>query len=794
MLNVNENQYIVTTESRSFRMLFVLSADLRIRVSNVSKIKSMKFILMFWVLMFGLTLNGLTNAQTNPTPPTTGQPTTSTPAGTNQPTQQTNPNGSTSTTPPNSGSTTIRPGNEAQQSTQPQNTQQQQQQNTNPNSTTQSPRPQSPQITTQTQQNGAGQTTNTTNSPNNPINNGATTTTTTTTGTGGATNNSGTGATPTSGVGLAPGIAPAELPADPPPIAPNFEAPLRPLPSAERIGVDVANQMPLTLNDAIGMALQNNNNIDASRINVEIAEFGLRGARGIYDPLVSSENYYERSTTPTSSIIGGAGGTGSVTQVDYTGAARLGGFSRFGGGSYQADFSSTRLLSNNQNVTLNPQFPTALTFTYTQPLFRGLRFDNNRRNIEIAKKNISLSDAQFRQQAIEVIAQVQQAYWDLAFALRNLQVQIDAVKQARTQVESNQRLVSKGVLAPIDIVAANTQVTTFEQNIYTAQENVTRAENTLKTLILAERTATFWSSSITPVTPVSLEPPKVDLNEAVAGALKNRPEIAQFQANSDINKINEKFFRDLTKPRVDLIGTYTSAGLAGIQVPANPNAARGTNPLLIERINTLSTLSGLSPLDIPTTNTNTINSNLVGGYTKSLSNLLQQDYPTYRVGVRIELPFRNSVAKSNLGLTLAQNRSLENQRAQTEQIIESDVRNALQSLRSAEARLQAAAASRSSSEQLAESEARRLKAGTTTVFLVLQRQTELLAARGNELQAQTALNKAIAEFQRATGNTLEINNVSVIKDKTDGKIGFRQTAKGFDDDLKASTDFGASPK
>ncbi|MBA2493120.1 MAG: TolC family protein, partial [Acidobacteria bacterium] len=117
---------------------------------------------------------------------------------------------------------------------------------------------------------------------------------------------------------------------------------------------------------------------------------------------------------------------------------------------------------------------------YIQPLLRGRRFDINRRNIEIAKKNLSLTDSQFRQRAIEVIAQVEQAYWDLAYALRNLQVQIDAVKQARQQLESNQRLVSKGVLAPIDIIAANTQITTFEQSVYTAQEAITRAGTILK--------------------------------------------------------------------------------------------------------------------------------------------------------------------------------------------------------------------------------------------------------------------------------------------------------------------------
>lgn len=529
---------------------------------------------------------------------------------------------------------------------------------------------------------------------------------------------------PTQSVGNS-GVAPAVLPDDPPPVAPDFQAPIRPLPSAERVGVDMMNQLPMTLEEAIEKALQNNNDIDTSRNDVQIAEFNLRGARGIYDPLLVSENYYESATTPVASTIGGAT-NGSVTQTRYFGSAGVSGFSPVAGGSYSADFNSSRTSTSNTNATLNPQFPSALTLSYVQPLFRGLRFDINRRNIEIARKNLSLTDAQFRQRAIEVIAQVEQAYWNLFFALRNLQVQIDAVKQARTQLESNQRLVAQGVLAPIDVIAATTQITTFEQSVYTAQEDVTRAENNLKTLMLPDRTAAEWSRPITPVSEVSLEPPRIGLEIAVSEALKNRPELAELQTNAEINRIDERFYRDQTKPQIDLVGSYTAQGLAGTQAG--------------ERI---------PP------------ANLVGGYFNSLGNLFGQDYPTYRVGVAISLPWGNRTAKANLGRTLVQSDRIKNQQAQAEQIIEAEVRNSTQALRSSEARLASALASRQSAEQLYESEQRQFRAGTTTFYLVLQRQTELLTARSRELQAQTDLNKAISEFQRATGTTLSANNVTV---------------------------------
>ena len=690
-------------------------------------------------------------AQQTTQPPGTTQTQTQTPAA---------PQPSPTQLPPNAPGSTVRPSNDVQQSQQPQPVPEQQRQQTQPN--TQGPRPETPQSPGQTQT-GTGLPTTA-----NPA--GASGgQTTTAPPTGGA--QTGVGQTPGQNVGVTTGVAPAELPLPPPPISPDFRAPQRPLPSAERVGVDVSDQVSLTLSDAIRMALKNSNDIDESRIDVQIAEYNLTAARGVYDPVISSESYYERATTPTSSSLGGAGASGAVTQTDATGSGRLAGFSPWLGGNYQLDFSSTRLTTSNSNVRLNPQYPTAFSFTYTQPLLRGMRFDNNRRQIEIAKRNLTLTDAQFRQRAIDVIARVEQAYWDLAFALRNLQVQIDAVKQARTQVESNQRLVAQGVLAPIDIVAAQTQVTTFEQSVYSAQESVTQAENTLKTLILANRAEPLWARAITPVTPVNLEAPRVPLEQAVTAALANRMDLAQLRTSSDINDVNVRYFRDQTRPQLDLVGTYSGAGLAGTFVTPTT-----TTSAITQRVNDLSAIAGLPPL--PAATPAPIAPNLVGGYTQSLANLFEQKYPTARVGVRLSLPLRNRTAEANLGSSLAQGRRIGDQIRQAEQLIEADVRNSLQAVRSAEARLASAAASRSSAEQQYASEQRQLRAGTSTVFLVLQRQTELLAARGRELQAQTDLNKAVSALNRATGSTLTANNVAV---KTDSALPELEQTKPADD-------------
>src|SRR5262245_19666924 len=355
-----------------------------------------------------------------------------------------------------------------------------------------------------------------------------------------------------------------------PPVAPKFRAEQKQLPELGRVGVNLDRQHPLSLRDALSLALENNKDIEVARANVRMAEFDLLGTRGAYDPRFSSSAYYERIKSPISSFLSG-GQNGFTIQSDYTGTMRLEGQSPKYGGNYRLDFSSVRLTTNNQFVALNPQYPSALTFTYSQPLMRGFKIDNSRREIEIAKKNLSLSDAQFRQRAIETISSVQRAYWDLVFALRNLQIQRDAVRDAKTQLEHNKRMVTEGQLAPIDVVAAEAQISGFEQNVYSALEDVSRNENNLKNLIAENRQAEIWTESIVPTDAVDLTAPDVTLPDALKTALDNRPELQQSNVVREINDVNQRFLKDQTKPEIDLVGTYGISGLAGSVSTAGVN-------------------------------------------------------------------------------------------------------------------------------------------------------------------------------------------------------------------------------
>jgi len=515
----------------------------------------------------------------------------------------------------------------------------------------------------------------------------------------------------------------------------------------------------ITLDQAIADVLAHDRDLEISRIDRSIAAFNVTAANGAYDPRVGVQSYWERAVFPIGSIIGG-GPNGAISQTTANVVPQLSGLLPLGG-TYSLSLSSSRVSSDNQFNTLNPQYPSAMTLSFIQPLFRNLLYDDARHHIAVAKKNQALSNAQFRQRVTEIVTQAVDAYWDLVYAVRNLDLQVEAVDLARRQMESNQRLESQGLLAPIDVTEAETQFDNFKQNAYMAQENLTRAENVLKTLMAGDRLSPVWSKALVPETPREAAAPKVELVEAVNQAVAHRPELEQIKLSRAINDADSRYYHEQTKPQVDLVATYVGNGLAGRVLPPSPNPLTAGTDAIVARINQLSQIEGLPPVPPISFGSGAVPPLLVGGYGQSLANISGWNFPTLHAGVNVSLPVRNRTAEANLAASVAQGRRIENQIAQVEQLIEADVRNAVQSMDSARARLAAASAARQSAEAQHQSEVRKFQAGTSTVFLVLQRQTAMINARDLENRAQADSNKAIAEYERATAKTLENRSIDV---------------------------------
>ncbi|MDR3698611.1 MAG: efflux RND transporter permease subunit [Candidatus Sulfopaludibacter sp.] len=501
--------------------------------------------------------------------------------------------------------------------------------------------------------------------------------------------------------------------------------------------VGILGETGIKLPEAIERVLANDPDIQISRIQLQEAGYAIRSAQGFYDPVASAQAYHTRSVTPVTSIFGGSA-DGKLTQETWSATPQVNGLSPWGG-TYTVSFANQNLRTDNQFITLNPVYPTQLSLSLTQPLWRGLRFDENRHRLQVARKSQQLSVEQLRQRTIEVVTQAVQAYWELNSAWHNFQVQTEAVKLAERQYESNRRQAEQGVLAPIDAVAAQTQVATFQQSYFLAQQALTVAENNLKTLMLAGRADLMWSTALVPETEADPHAPVPALADAIKQALASRPELAENSLAAGVNALDARLARDGQKPRIDAFANVATQGLAGTNNPALANSA----------------LSSFFPSGFGAV------PQLVGGYGQSLSNLGSANFATVQVGVQFSLPIRNRTADAQAAIAVAEAHRLKTQQNQIEMAIEADVRNALQLVTDAELRFDAAALARRSAEDQYASEQRQFQAGTSTTFLVLQRQTDLISARAREVRARADCAEAMASLERATARTLEVRGISL---------------------------------
>lgn len=506
---------------------------------------------------------------------------------------------------------------------------------------------------------------------------------------------------------------------------------LPPLPDLTRLGVNSANVVTLSLNDAIRKALQNNNDIEVARHDVRLAETQLRAYLGVYDPIFLITPQYDNRVTPQQSIFGGATSAGTTSTSVFTLSPSIVKSFSTGGGTYQLTFSNSRSATNATNSLFNPVYSSNFSLTFTQPLMRNRSVDSNRHTIRVQKVRIEQSDADFRRKTIDVISLVQSAYWDLVFAMRDQQIQLDNLNLSRENLRQIEAQISAGAKAPLDRAEVLTEIANRQSALLTATQVVSIAENNIKQLMLKDSTAPEWSAQITPTDTPTVDTTPVNLNDAIAEARKNRPELQRLSMQRRINDLDLRFFTDQTKPQVDLQTTFATTGLAGTPIPCT-----GSN----------------CPVPAP---------NLVGGYARDLRNLAGFGTRNISIGVAIQIPLRNTTAKANLAGTQIQREQLEASTRSTEQLVEVDVRNAAQAVESSRQRVLTARSARSNAEVQLEGEQRLYSVGRSTTFLLFQRQNALANARDAELRAETDYNKAVSNLQHATSTTLHANNVIV---------------------------------
>jgi HAE1 family hydrophobic/amphiphilic exporter-1 len=548
--------------------------------------------------------------------------------------------------------------------------------------------------------------------------------------------------------------------------------PVPPLPSLTRLGVTSDNMLPLSLNDAIRRALEQNNDIEVARQDVRFAETQLRALEGFYEPTLNFNPQITNNVEAQQSTLGGASGSsGTVNRTDIQLNNSVLKFFRTGGGQYEFFFNNLRRTTNSSFNQFNPVYSGALGVQFTQPLWRNRSIDNSRRQIRIQKKRLEQTDADFRRRTIEVISAVQAAYWNLVFALRNQQNQITNLNLARENFRRIEAQIAAGAAAPFSRAEVQTELANRESELLSSVQQVSIAENTLKQLILKDPQNVEWRAQLVPTDNPTFDSTPVNLQDALTEARSNRPELKRLNLQQEINQIDIQYFRNQTRPQIDLTGGVSTTGLSGTPTVAtsgaivplisdNPNASE--TAFLLDQINQIRATQGLPNVVVPNVEIPSgVPERLVGGYGRTLRNLFSFENRNIVVGVNIQIPFRNKTAEANLAGARIQQTQTEASRRSQEQLVEVEVRNAAQNVETSRQRVLSARAARQSAEIQLEGERRLYQVGRSTTFLLIQRENELANARNQEIRAETDYNKALAELQRATSTTLRVNNIII---------------------------------
>lgn len=523
-----------------------------------------------------------------------------------------------------------------------------------------------------------------------------------------------------------------------------------------RVGVSIT-QRRLTLNDAIRMALENNLDIEIERTAVATAEQNVLAARGFFDPTFRWIPLFENRNTPVASVFQGAGGV--LQDRFWNNTLQLSQTLPQWGTVGRLEFGSIRQTTTNPFTNFNPTLTSQLLIGITQPLVRGFRIDRNRAEIRIRQRRVDLSGVDLELRVIDVVARVEQAYYDLVAAREAVAVSEDLVALGREQLALNQRLVQAGTLAPVEISAAEAELQRRIDTWYSNLGALTEVENNLKLLIAPERIHSIWTDEILPLDVDPLKPPTDDLRDALETALARRTELKTLGVQAEINTINKELNLNLQKPEVSLVAQYSLSGLAG-SVNTLPNPLANLNQPTTERLNQLSALAGLSPL--PTSpGFGSPPGFLVGGYGAALQNLFGGRYQSVQVGVQLDFNIRNRTAQATYGQTLIDEKRLRLEKARTEQLIQAQVRNAMQGIETARQRIQAAEVSARAAKEKLDSEIRLYQNGESTNFLVLTRQNEYADSRRRSVVARLDYNKSVARLEQALGTTLSSRQISV---------------------------------
>ena len=377
------------------------------------------------------------------------------------------------------------------------------------------------------------------------------------------------------------------------------------------------------------------------------------------------------------------------------------------------DFVRTRDRNDNSFFNPNPFYTSDLLLQVTQPILRDFGNEINRARILISRNNQRISLLDFRQQLEETAAEIEQTYWGLVEAERNVRINERLLDETLRTAEVLWRRRGQDVTR-VQLSQANASVEERRVALIGFKAQVRDLSDRLKRLMNDPDVPVASATLILPGTPPVLEPVRFDLGDQINTALEHRLELGQQQLRVDSARIAADVAKNNLLPQLNIVG---SVSVNGLDDTAN----------------------------------------------KAFSSELEFENIGWAIGFQFEIPIGNRAARATNQRARLQQQQAITQYANLIEQVALDVRTAMRDVDTRWDQIIASRQSRFAQEDALIALQQREDAGEqltpTFVQLKLDQQERFARAASQEAQAVSNYNNALAVLERSKGTLLRYNNI-----------------------------------
>jgi outer membrane protein TolC len=402
------------------------------------------------------------------------------------------------------------------------------------------------------------------------------------------------------------------------------------------------------------------------------------------------------------------------------------------GGTFSLDFTGYRTTSNRTGNTINPRFGTTLRFNLNQPLLKNFGPKISRREILVAKNNLGVSEENLKNTLMTTVYSVESAYWNLVYSIENLEVRRQSLQLAKDLLEKNQRSVEVGTLAPMEVLSARAEVATREADLIQAETQIRSNEDQLRLLLNITGAEDKNVSVLVPKDKPTYVAKEVNLEEALAAAITNRPDLEISRIGLETDKLNLTYARNQVLPELNLSASLYAPGIDGTRI-----------------VYIGSPIDGIIDYTIP------------GGISGALKQTTNFKYPNWNLSLTLSLPMSNIFSKAGLAQARLNMRQAMLEIENKKEDIYLEIKNAVRSVEANYKRILAYTTARELAEQKLAAEEEKRRVGMSTNYMVLSYQRDLANARISELNAIISYNVSLAALEKSMGTNLKSKNINL---------------------------------